>query len=74
MTLRQQVALINLDDHYVPRGNVTVIETLHVGHNLDLIEDVHLFTYRGELQMLFVGLSRRVNPDGTKVRSFTMIC
>jgi hypothetical protein len=60
-----QMGVVDLDDEdYMPRGAPTMFGPLEVGHNLTRIEDVRLFSYRGELHVLFEGMQWAVRPNG----------
>ena len=62
------MGVVDLDEDYMPKGPPTMIPPDAVGHELQNIEDVRLFKFRGDLYVMFEGLQRLFLPDGTQVR------
>ena len=62
------MGVVDLDEEYMPWGAPTMIDPEALGHNLTRIEDVRLFKFRGELQLMFEGMQPILGPDGSPVR------
>ena len=62
------MGVVDLDEDYMPRGPPTIINPDSADRDLQNIEDVRLFVFRGQLLLVFQGMQRMYLPDGTRVR------
>ena len=63
---RDLLAVVELDDFYVPRGAPTMFNATDLHSELSALEDPRLFVHRGALYLLAYGLWSAVAPDGRR--------